>query len=398
MAAGAIALVPATTSAQEVVVAEEFTFEQEVPCRTVYSTTPSENWFLEIGAGINTPIVENVKDGKRHITANYGLAFGKWFSPFLGWRMEFQGSSLHWNNPQAVMAHAKSVNANFDFMWDMFNSLGGVSSKRVFSIIPFVGLGGTYNWKYRKVGQASWDGSFIPSDEKGEKTNEWLLPVSAGLQFRFRLCKYVDFFLQARASFYGDSFNNFVYKRPVDLDITCLGGFNINFGGRDYHAVKPCDYNTYIDNLNNQVNVLREENVGLAAALANALANPDCPEVVAEEVVVVEAAPLLASVRFTINSARISNMEKLNVYNVAEWMKANPDQKVVVTGYADKKTGTADYNMTLSEKRADAVKNMLVNTYGIAADRLVVKYEGSSEQPYPVENAWNRVVTFEVAE
>lgn len=398
MAAGAFALVPATISAQEVVVAEEFTFEENVPCRTVYSTTPSENWFLEIGAGINTPFVENDGETKRRITANYGVGFGKWFSPFFGWRMEFQGGSLHWNNPQGVMAHAKSVNGNIDIMWDMFNSMGGVSSKRVFSIVPFLGIGATYNWKYKNVTTGNWADEVIPSDNKGHKINEWLLPVSAGIQFRFRLCKYVDFFLQARASFYSDCFNQFVWNRPVDVNLSCLGGLNINFGGREYHAVNPCDYSTYIDNLNNQINVLREENAGIAAALANALANPDCPEVAAEEVVVVEAAPLLASVRFTIDSYRITNMEKLNVYNVAEWMKANPDQNVIVTGYADKNTGTAAYNMTLSEKRANAVKNMLVNTYGIAADRLTVKYEGSSEQPYPVENNWNRVVTFEVAE
>jgi hypothetical protein len=37
---------------------------------------------------------------------------------------------------------------------------------------------------------------------------------------------------------------------------------------------------------------------------------------------------------------------------------------------------------------------MLVDTYGIAADRLTVKAEGSDTQIYE-ENNWNRVVVFD---
>ena len=41
-------------------------------------------------------------------------------------------------------------------------------------------------------------------------------------------------------------------------------------------------------------------------------------------------------------------MEMVNVYNIAQWMKANPDANVVIKGYADKDTGTAAYNLKLS--------------------------------------------------
>ena len=97
--------------------------------------------------------------------------------------------------------------------------------------------------------------------------------------------------------------------------------------------------------------------------------------------------------RFTINSDKIMPTEEVNVYNMAEWLKANPDQKVVVVGYADKDTGTSDYNMGLSKRRADAVADQLINKYGISADRLIVKYDGSNVQPYNT-NDWNRIVIF----
>ena len=81
------------------------------------------------------------------------------------------------------------------------------------------------------------------------------------------------------------------------------------------------------------------------------------------------------------------------MYNIAKWMKDNPDQCVAIVGYADKDTGTSDYNMTLSKRRAQAVNDMLVNTYGINPDRLSIQAEGSNVQPYE-ENNWNRIVIF----
>ena len=52
-------------------------------------------------------------------------------------------------------------------------------------------------------------------------------------------------------------------------------------------------------------------------------------------------------------------------------MKKNPDLKVEVDGHTDS-TGTAAYNMTLSEKRAEAVKKYFVDQ-GIDPNRLTTK-------------------------
>ena len=101
----------------------------------------------------------------------------------------------------------------------------------------------------------------------------------------------------------------------------------------------------------------------------------------------------MTTVRFTIDSDEIMPTEEVNVYNMAEWLKANPDEKVVVVGYADRDTGTSDYNMGLSKRRADAVAEALVKTYGIDPSRLTVKYDGSDVQPYST-NDWNRIVIF----
>ena len=389
-AIGAMTLPGFQANAQETVVVEEETVAlTEVPCKTHYYSNGGDNWFIQLGAGVTSPFVENKLpngDQKHHLTAVYNVGFGKWFSPYIGWRLSFLGGSLHWDNQQ--FNHAKWVNANLDFMWDMFNSFGGVNSKRVFSIVPFIGLGGAYTWDYS-------DGASTVLRDNGKvKRNSWSLPLSAGIQLRFRLCKYVDFFAEGRAQFAGDNFNNEVVGAPIDMNLSVIGGFSFNIGGADFKSYNPCDYVSYIANLNNQVNDLRGALATTSAALAAAEAQLPCPEIqVQEKNTVVEAAPMMATVRFNINSASIRNEEMVNVYNVAEWMKANPEQNVVICGYADKDTGTSSYNMALSKRRAEAVRDALVNKYGINPDRLTIDAEGSNVQPYK-ENNWNRIVIF----
>ena len=363
----------------------------EMPCKTHYYTTKRDNWFIQVGAGINSPFVEFYKpngDEKHHMTATYSLGFGKWFSPYIGWRMAFMGGSMHWDSWK--FSRAKYVVGNADIMWDMFNTFHGVNPERTFSIIPFAGIGGAFSWDFDAANEN------IVKDGNKIKKNQWTLPVSAGIQLRFRLSKYIDFFAEGRAQFAGDNFNNTAYGDPVDISLSAIGGFTFTIGGRDFKSYNPCDYTAYINDLNNQVNDLRGALAGTTAALAAAEAQLPCPEVVEAEAVVVEPAPLMSTVRFTINSAKISKMEKVNVYNIAQWMQANPDQNVAIVGYADKNTGSSNYNMGLSQRRAQAVADMLVKEYGIDAARLSVQAEGSSVQPYP-ENNWNRIVIFNVA-
>ncbi len=387
-ACSAMLLPGINANAQEsVVVTEDVMTVTEVPCKTHYYSSNRDNWFIQIGAGINGTFVENshskIKDPHHQMTVAYNFGFGKWISPYLGWRISFLGGPIHWN--QGEFRKAKYANANVDFMWDMFNSFHGVNSRRVFSIVPFVGLGGTFMWDF------SHTTDIIGHDGK-PKSNSWTLPVSAGLQLRFRLCKYVDFFAEGRAQLYGDNWNNTAYGRPIDINLTAIGGFSFNIGGCDFKSYNPCDYVGYINNLNGQVNDLRAALATSAAALAAAEAQLPCPEV-QETVEVTEVGPLMATVRFSLNSARIRDEEMVNVYNVAQYLKDNPDQTIVIAGYADKDTGTSDYNMGLSKRRAEAVKNALVDKYGIAPERLSIQAEGSNVQPYDVNN-WNRIVIF----
>ncbi|MDE5869303.1 MAG: OmpA family protein, partial [Muribaculaceae bacterium] len=287
---------------------------------------------------------------------------------------------------------SKHAQLQAELMWDMFNSIKGPNSKRVFSLIPFVGLGGDANWDIRDAAGHQPAEATNVFDKNGKVKNVvWTVPVSAGLQFRFRLCKYVDFFAEARASVYGDNWNGYAGGESIDCNVSVMGGFNFNIGGRQWNSYNSCDYEAQLAALNGQVNNLRAEVVAADATIAELNSQLPCPPATVQKDCV--NAPLMSTVRFTINSAKIMPTEEVNIYNMAEWLKANPNEKVMVVGYADKDTGTAEYNLQLSEKRANAVADALVENYGIDRSRLTVKYDGSDVQPYST-NDWNRIVIF----
>ena len=403
LCAGSFAL-PTVASAQDVI-EEEAVAVTEFTCdnTTRYYQSWRDNWFIQVGAGINQPFVERGIGAKapghavnrKNMTVTYNFGVGHWFSPYLALRMNAFFGALHWNNPTEIAptngwTRARHVNLNLELMWDMCNSIAGVNPDRVVSVLPFVGVGGDYTWRM-KDGAGNKPVATTVYDTGGSpKSSSWTLPVTAGIQLRFRLCKYVDFFAEARASFYGDNWNNCAYGAPIEANIAAVGGFNFNIGGRTWDSYNECASMAEMANLNNEVNALRAENLAAAQQIAALENRPvvketvqvDCPET-----------PLMATVRFKINSDKILPTEEVNIYNMAQWMKANPDQKVVICGYADKDTGTSEYNMELSKKRADAVRNALVNEYGIDSSRLTVKYDGSDVQPYST-NDWNRIVIF----
>jgi outer membrane protein OmpA-like peptidoglycan-associated protein len=63
---------------------------------------------------------------------------------------------------------------------------------------------------------------------------------------------------------------------------------------------------------------------------------------------------------------------------MAQFMTANPNTTAVIEGHTDSK-GPANYNLTLSKARANAVKTYLLQEYGIDAKRLTTTGYGESQ-------------------
>ncbi len=106
----------------------------------------------------------------------------------------------------------------------------------------------------------------------------------------------------------------------------------------------------------------------------------------------------LPMVHFDVDSYQVREEDYEALAAVAQVMRANPELRIVVTGYADK-TGSEVYNNILSYRRAKAVVDVLVNQFGIPRERLILRYGGENNALVPVTGSsfMNRRVEFTVA-
>jgi peptidoglycan-associated lipoprotein len=84
----------------------------------------------------------------------------------------------------------------------------------------------------------------------------------------------------------------------------------------------------------------------------------------------------------------LSDSAKQNIDKKAQWLKKFPSAKAMIEGHCDER-GSAEYNLALGQKRADAVMQYLVSL-GINANRIsTVSYgKENPKDPGHTEEAW----------
>lgn len=82
-------------------------------------------------------------------------------------------------------------------------------------------------------------------------------------------------------------------------------------------------------------------------------------------------------VHFSTNRSDISRESAYTLDKLAEIFKEYPDSNILVEGHTDS-DGSAEYNMTLSEKRAQSVTNYLVSK-GISSKRFTTTWYGETQ-------------------
>lgn len=97
---------------------------------------------------------------------------------------------------------------------------------------------------------------------------------------------------------------------------------------------------------------------------------------------------VLTRVHFAVNSARLKPESRNFLERVAAGLKANPDIHVAIYGYTDS-TGSAVYNLELSWRRAEAVRDYLIDQ-GIPASQLSAKGFGKADPVAPNDTAAGR--------
>lgn len=131
-----------------------------------------------------------------------------------------------------------------------------------------------------------------------------------------------------------------------------------------------------------QPKVSPQQDVERAAVAATA---STAPAAAAEE-----ATSFALQVQFPFNSAQIQPEMYEALDAVGEGIRMAGNARIVVEGHTDA-TGAVDYNLLLSRRRAEAVKNYLVSRHGVPAANLKVVGRGKfdpliRDDPFAPEN------------
>jgi outer membrane protein OmpA-like peptidoglycan-associated protein len=93
---------------------------------------------------------------------------------------------------------------------------------------------------------------------------------------------------------------------------------------------------------------------------------------------VADAPPQSANLQFKLNSTELVNPNDPEIAVLVNTLKNNPDSKVKILAYSDR-SGSSEYNMKLSERRAESLKNILMTRFDISEDRIYTKAFGDQE-------------------
>ncbi len=317
-------------------------------------------WFMQLQAGAAHTVGETSFGDL--ISPSAAVSLGYRFSPVFGARLNVNG----WQGKGAIPGPTTVYKYNYvegglDLMADVASIFAGYKSDRTLNPYIFGGLGLNYGFgndeandlKSRFPNNANylWDGG------------KAMFAGRAGAGLNIRLTDALALNLEGNCSFIDDHFNSKEGSK-ADFQIKAVAGLTFSFG-KAKPAPAPLP----------------------APAPAPVVREPE-PEPEPEPVEVVPAfESLTRNVLFVINTWDIRDSERVKIDEVVEALKANPDTKVRVSGYADKATGTAKRNKFLSQKRAEGVAEAIAEA-GIAKDRIITEYFGDTVNPFetPEEN------------
>lgn len=382
------AMAAAGMSAQEAVIAEEYT-------ETVTSVAPDfrSNWFISAGGGAQVLFGDHDRQAKfgDRISPALDIAIGKWFSPSIGVRLMYSGLSAKgatqtWNTEGkgGIYNTGKPVPGKFtnaygylcgqkfnfltlhaDVMFDLTNMFGGYNANRVYGIAPYIGVGWGHVYS---------------------KPHKDAVVGNLGLYNMFHVSKAFDINLDIRASFTNDDLDGETGGRSFDAILGVTAGVTYRFAPRGWKSrvMKEVVYD------NDAVNALRRQVADLIAANEK-LEREKAGKVVEHNTVVNANGTYL--IYFPLNVSSLSNADRAQLEQVADMIKGTPSSAVFsVVGYADKATGTPEINETLSRERAQAVREYLVKEFNIPAERLDVKWNGGVGNMFFDDPSLSRVV------
>ena len=342
-----------------------------------------DNWFVDFGGDF----ISNYSNQELNVSANpfamvrgnfgFDASLGKWATPSFGMRAKFQAAWARTVDGNYIEYNAlyNQVNISLQPMINLHNLFAGYKP-RVWNTIAYASVGYERNID--------------------EKINSailgcgWLNTFNVTKRFHIN----VDIYANMGSAFTDGDAYPALYGGPLYIEgndwqvgwsIGC--GFNLGKVGwnnaPDVDAIMAMN-NAQIEALNATLAQQQTENTRLHQLMKS----HKCPE----PRVMAQIVTTSASVFFNINKSKIASKKDLvNVKELAECAKAT-GKTIVVTGYADSNTGSAEYNQKLSLRRAETVAKELVKM-GFSEEKIEVVGKGGVKDLEPISYNRRVVVT-----
>ena len=305
------------------------------------------------------------------VSPSFGVGLGANWAPFKGL---YQTQPFHSDQPRAINANFRPDKVTYyndadpkynsqklalqkGSYLDVFalahanlmNMFGGYKPDRFFEIDFYAGGGVIFGFS--------------------ESGNAPSASFNTGFINTFRLTEQLRLMLNIRGALVGDDFDGEAYvdeptknhwslNHKLDGIAGATVGLTYNIG-KEYSKWRLAERTSVYQYDKETIEKIVKEVVEVEKEVAK----PEVPEV-------------WFHINFIIDRWDISKKELINIHAVSDLIKSTPNTKYLICGYADKQTATPAHNLMLSENRAKAVYNVMVNEFGVNPDQLVMDYKG----------------------
>lgn len=352
----------------------------------VYTNRFWDNWEVAAAGGNSLLQISQKSDNVGKFwdrnSWNANIAVSKWFVPTFGVRLQLDaGEFRNYSHPTARGTESSLLKMPYlyvhgDILINMSNWIGGYNPDRFYSAVSYMGFGYTalswtkgsespYNGEYAfttgvinkfsitprldiELDLRSWiiAERSLPEEIEGGGRFAVAMSASLGVAYRFNMRSWTPAYSQ------------------LDVDGYLLAIMTLE--------EKLIQRDAEIKRVNGSVSKLKTENDVLRYDLVQSEKKAASMPTV--------AMPVESVVFFSIGEAVLSDYAKVTLDGYAAQFK-DADNSIVVTGYADKETGSSERNEQLSKERAECVTAYLV-AGGVDAERITTTWVGDTEQAF----------------
>lgn len=365
--------------------------------QTVTESKTFDNMYFGINTGVSTATKGH--HWLQDFRPNLGVRLGRNFTPVFGLAAEsniyFKEVGRKQGGLHKTGTAVNGINTSLLGTVNLTNWVGGYKGEpRCFEVSAVYGLG--------------WGHVFSNAADYNDNMN--MFTSKAGLDFAINLGKAKAWQLYVEPSMNwalnGNGYEGVKYdinRAMFQVNVGLVYKFKNSNGTHNFTLATGRDQ-AEVDALNAQINSLREQNATLTSkdeqnqknlsakdAEINDLkkALDECNKRPAKTATATNLQPtvIFRQGKSVVDPAQVASIEL-----IANYMKNHKDANVEIKGYASPE-GSKELNQRLSEKRAEAVKDILVKKYKISANRLKTNGMGATDKLFE-QVEFNRVATF----